>query len=297
MNRVVKQGIIFISLVAIVSIIRLPYGSYKNTFLPKLRSKLTSANIGVDFEDARVSFPFNQEISKLKLFFSIKNIPLQVYSESIKSETTLLSLLKLNPHITTNSLVYGGSIQVDMNYPLLSRIVDAKLSTKDFPLESFPLAQGFVVAGKLSLDIESSFDKNNLDLLALEDSKINLQIKDASYLGDDIYMSVFKFPKISNLQLLAKAILNKQKLNITSFELESSLGKSSATGVLHLARNYKIDYASFSISLEFSDEGQEKLAGYLALASSTDIAKAGKNWNIEIELTAGSKPTIKVTPR
>lgn len=297
MNRTTKQALIFFSLLVIYTIIKLPYGSYKEILLPKIRNTLASQKLGIDFSDAVLSFPFSWEFTNVKLFFPIKGIPVQLFSEKATSDLSILSLLGLKPKITNNIQLYGGNFKIDFDYPFFSPESSYQINLDNFSLENIQPIKAYGINGKIGFNGQGKLNKTKIDLLSQENAKLLLTINNGSYLGENLYISALKVPQISDLQLTSAAILNKQKLNINSFELNSNLVKASAKGVLHLASNFKIEYASFNIDLSLSAEGKEKLGGYLALASGNDLKNISSNWNIEIEITGKTKPTIKVEPK
>ncbi len=297
MNRTIKQGIIFLGLLGFVSLLRLPYGSYKNKLLPLLQDKLRPSRVHVDLSDIRVGFPFNWEISQLKLFLPIGPIPLQIFVDSATGRLSFFSLFKLNPYFDSETKFYGGTIQSKLTYPLFSNLIHGKLNTIDFPIESLPLLRGLRIAGKLSFNVESDFDKKNLNLLSSENTQINLHLADTVYLGDSLNIIAFPVPKITQLDFTTKATLNKQKLEIPSANLNCNLGQATANGSMRLSRSSHIDYGHFNIKINFSEEGKKALGGFFAAYAGTDVNHPGADWEIEIELTAGSKPTIKIIPR
>ncbi len=296
MHRLVRQAIVFFALLFVVTLLRLPYGSYRTTALPRLRQLLAPMRMSVDLDDVVVGFPASVEATGVKLLVPAGPLPLPVAIDTTSLSLELLPLFWLSERASLQGQLYGGTANGSFSRPVFGSSLNGVLHLDTLRLDMHPLLKTFGVQGKLTAAATlATGDSSTLSALDLLDVRINLA--DAAMETPPTYLSLVKLPPVRDLSAAAHAVLKKNRLAVDELRTDSSLGHAAGSGTFMLDPTGLLASGSATIDLDLTDEGVRAVGGYLALAAGSNVDQPPKAWKVEIGVTGLGRVKVSVHPR
>lgn len=297
MHRLIRQAIVFFGLLFVVTLVRLPYGSYKGRLLPRLREILIPNRIAVDLDDIVLRFPFVAEATAVRLLIPAGPIPVPFEVDSLQITLLLSRLFLLRTDSDLNAVVYGGELTGNISRPLFGSAVRYDLKLEKLHLDAYPLLKLYGVTGLVSIRSagETTEQPNSID--AVQSADVTVEISGGNLINPPRALGIFPIPPVRDLRATAHAALAKRRLTVDKLQLDSSLGNARGSGNFQLDASGLVASGSGTINLELSDEGVKSVGGFLALAAHlNDVSNPAQRWTVDIGVERIGQFRIGVHP-
>jgi hypothetical protein len=297
MKRIIRQASTFLALLLIVTLVRLPYGSYRDRLLPRLRHAAKNASIvSLDAEDISVSFPAELAVKKLGLLFAAGMFPVPVLVDSAVFHPALLPLLGLTADIAGKVQLYNGVIDLSARRGFFSSGGSFELHGRGIELEQHPVLQSLAARGTLSVDAKGSAQADPQVLTDIDslDLKVNLNHGELSS-GLRLF-GVVQIPPIKEIEGTLDAQLRKTRAVLSDLNLSCSLGTLKGSGAGNIDRFGLLSGGNASFSISLTAEGQSTIGQYLALAANIPLngTPLPAHWKIQIDFNGTPRPPVRI---
>lgn len=298
MNRYVKQAIIFLALLLLVTLVRLPYDTYPDSIRATLTEAAAREQASLVIDELTLGFPATLSSKGVRLAYPLRGTPLvlPLVVDSLELSLQTLSLLALRYSTDLTASLYDGAVEGSFSVPMFGKGIGLKGEVQHLDLGKHPLAQAFGVTGALTATFDIEARRRDPLPPTPESGTITVSIVDGHYAGGH-RISLLDLPEIREIGFTAKAQVEQKRLKLTRALLSSSLGKATVTGSANRTDDGLITDGNAKISLELSDDGRKRYAGFLALAAQLPLEKGQTiaAWNIDIEFYPNRPPTALVT--
>ena len=298
MNRYVKQAIIFLALLLVVTLIRLPYDTYPESIRTTLQELAARERASLSIDDLSLSFPATLSSRGMRFAYPLTGTPLilPLVVDSLELSLQTLSLLALRYSTELNAKLYDGSIESSVSMPIFGSALNAKGEVQHLDLGKHPLAQAFGVSGLLTATFDLEARRRDPAPPTPEAGSLTVSIVDGHYNGGH-RIAIIDLPEIREIGFTAKAQLEPKRVKVTRALLSSSLGKASLTASANRTDAGAITDGNAKISLDLSEVGKKRFAGFLALAAQLPLERGQtiSAWDIAVEFAPHRPPTALVT--
>lgn len=296
MQRTIRQAIIFLALLLVISLVRIPYGSYKERILPALRKATANGPLlSIDADDFVVSFPTRLTVEKLSASFRAGPLPLPLYVESMDFSLRLLPLLWLTTALEGDASLYKGKVDVQASRSVFGGKLSFAAVGSGVNLAEYPAFRPFGGAGTLEFNVSGSAAQDPATLAQLDEAKAVVQLHNASLAGTGNWIPLVKLPPISEIEGRIDAQLKASQWTLQTLQLASSLGTVKGNGSGKLAADGNISQGNIKLRIALNEAGKSVIGGYLALASGASVDNPPLNYQVDVQLRLGSKPIAKIT--
>ena len=298
MNRYVKQAIVFLALLLVVTLIRLPYDTYPESIRATLQELAARERASLTIDDLTLSFPATLSSRGMRFAYPLAGTPivLPLVIDSLELSLQTLSLLALRYSGEMSAELYNGLIESSVSMPIFGTAMVAKGEVQHVDLGKHPLAQAFGVSGSLTASFDVAARRRDPAPPTPESGSLTLSIVDGHYNGGH-RVAILDLPEIREIGFTAKAQIEPKRVKLTRALLSSSLGKASVTGSANRTDSGMLTEGSAKISLELSEEGKKRFAGFLALAAQLPLERGQTiaAWDIALEFLPPRPLTALVT--
>ena len=149
MKRALHQAIVFFALLLLVTLARMPFGSYRDTLLPKIRSIMTPQGISVDFADLSLEPPVTMLLDKLNVVLPVNHFPVPVAVDKASFSLRPLRLLALQATGEGEAKLYQGTVSYTFSRPVFGGDIITEASLNNLSLSAHPLLGSFGLSGTL----------------------------------------------------------------------------------------------------------------------------------------------------
>ena len=296
MKRALHQAIVFFALLLIVTLVRLPYGSYRESVLPRLRSALTPQGITVDFADISLEPPANMLLQKLNLLVPVNRFPIPINIESANLSLRPLSLLRLHASGDGEVKLYQGTLNYDFIRPVFGSSLETNASLSNLSLSSHPLLGSFGLSGTLEGKFNGLLNQDEFGRLYPDSGTLSLALRNGAFQGGIKIFQLVQIPEIENISLVLQAQLDAASLQLSAVNLDSSLGTFSGKGKVKRVNPSQIGEGKLSGTLHLSELGKKLFGGYLALAAHSALDNPSTNWTVDVVFDRDGRPLATVAP-
>jgi hypothetical protein len=292
MKRTLRQAGIFLLLLLLVTLWRLPYDDYAHRYVQKLREEARKQGIGLTVESTHVGFPPTLTLEDIGVLLPTRPIPVALRVEKLLFDPEFLQLFLLRGAALSEILAYKGRIDSDLRYSLLGGELSLSTKGKGLQLTEHPLLAGFGLKGNLVFDGSLSIPslkaspagKTSPERLLLDEgsSRLVLAIDQGEYTGGISIKGLIQIPKARDIRLDVEMLQKKRNVELKSLEFYSSLGSATGGGIGTLSNRGQLEELNIVLSLKLTPEGKAAFGGYLALGAGVPLESASKNWAIQI---------------
>ena len=298
MNRYVKQAIIFLALLLIVTVVRLPYDTYPDSIRTMLQEAAAREQVSLAIDDLALNFPATLTSRGVRLAYPLKGTPLILpfVVDSLELSLQTLSLLALRYSTDLNVSLYDGKVEGTLSAPMFGNGVALRGEIQHIDLGKHPLAQAFGVSGMLTAAFELTGQRRDPRPPSTESGTITLSIVDGHYQGGH-RISLLELPEIRDIGFTAKAEVEPRKFKLTRAMLSTSLGKARLNGSGARSESGLVTEGQAKITLNLSEDGRKRYAGFLALAAKMPLDRGEKisDWEVDLSFQGNRPPTVLVT--
>ncbi|MFN8389570.1 MAG: type II secretion system protein GspN [Bdellovibrionota bacterium] len=297
MKRTVKQATIFLTLLLIVSLARLPYGSYRDRLVPRLKESGKRAGLlSVDASDIVVGFPATLTVSELSAMFAAGRVPLPLFIDSAVVEPYLMPLFGLNGKVHSLIKLYHGTVDVLAERGIFGKGGEVTAQGRNLDLNSYPLFQTIGAHGTLSFDLKAKAAQDVVTLADLDSAELQANITGAD-LGSGFQLyRIITIPPINQVEAHANAQFRKGRFVLELLDVKSSLGTVKGSGAGNLDAFNRIASGSASFSVSLTPDGTTAVGQYLALAAGMPVdGKIPSSWTVQVEFLVPN-PRVTVRP-
>ncbi len=296
MKRALHQAIVFFSLLLIVTIIRLPYGSYRESALPYLRTLASPKGVTLDFADLNLRPPFRVSLDKLNMLLPVDRFPVPVNIESATFNANLFSLLTLGASGAGTVKLYQGTLVYDVDHSLFGNSTSYSASLNDLSLAAHPILGSFGFTGTLEGKFSGKFKRDTVTGRAIPESgEYSLALRNGAFIGGVKLFQLVRIPEVKNLSLVANAKLESGLLTISALNLDSSLGSANGKGQFRVKDNGNLGDGKLNAKIHLTDTGKQNFGGYLALAAQAPIENPSADWKVDAVFDQNGRGTTKVS--
>ena len=153
MNRILKQFLIFLSLLLALIVIKFPRDSIADYFAEVLKKQSNEHGAKLEIAKSKYSFPLELTFENINLLLPSKPLPLPITVEKIKSEISIFSLFALNLNINSTSNLYQGTLRTNFKQSILSSNTELYAEGEKINLELHPILKTFSLKGFDDLSI------------------------------------------------------------------------------------------------------------------------------------------------
>ncbi len=293
MNRVVRQATIFLSLLLVVTLVRLPYGSYRERILPLLKQ----AKIGqVDAQEMNLSFPSTFTVSGLSLLLPAGRIPVPFFVDTIETNFRLLPLLRLAYAMNGRISLYSGHADFQGERGIFSNGGTVSIDAHDININAHPAAKLVGAQGLLSFTLNAEAEKNPVTIADVKSGALRFALTSGEISNAGMFVPLVKLPPVTGLHASGRAELKQGRLWLQESKLDSSLGSAQGSGSVALMPDGRPGAGSLNFRIELSPEGTTTIAPYLALAAQLPVEKPPSNWQVDVTFKQNEKPRAVIRP-
>ena len=296
MQRLIKQASIFFGLLLVVTIARLPYGSYTTTILQRIRPGLAAQKISIDIEAADLSFPLNLAIKRLALVLPAGKIPVPLVIDSLGFNLKLWSLLLLNADVSFDGTLYGGQATGIFNRPLFGGPSSGEVKLESLHLNDHPVLKSLGVSGLTNISGRLNTRGDLRSFKDLESANLKLYILEGAFESTSSFLPVGALPPLREINGSADVNLREQRVSVERLKFRTSLGSVEGSGTFEISTLGALVGGGGKLRIQLNDLGKSSIGGYLALAARTSVDNPAANWAVDIgvenngRLKAGVRP-------
>jgi type II secretion system protein N len=307
MKRILRQLAVFLVLLLLFTIVRFPYDDYAEEAFTSFKQKAAQHGVRLDAGRTEFSFPATIGLGNLGVLLPARPLPIPLFVESAIIKLRLLPFFALHSSFAGAFKIYGGTLNSNITYGLLSREATLHTEGEKIDLSMHPLLKANGIGGLLALKLTSTVLPATISDNAQKSSspwsyvidfaELEMSVENGRYDGGHLVGGVIKLPKASEISANLQADKNKDKVLLKKVQVFSSLGELSGNGDLRLSDAFRITRANCDFAVKLTPQGTKEIGPYLALAAKLPVDSPGRDYRIHVEQKEGeAKPNISVSP-
>ncbi len=284
MNPVLKQAIVFLCLLLIVTVVKLPYDLLPDHLENFLIETVRSSGGAMAIKETKLGFPATVTLNEVGASLAIPTrppLPIPFVAQKISASLSVLNLLMLRLNSSVLIDAYQGNVSASISKPLFGAISNFNWSAKNLEIGEHPVAAAQGITGAVSFDGSLKSDLPALNPASVKEGVLNFSLTNGNYSGGH-KISIVVLPPISNISTSCSIRLNETNLVVSNCNLTSSITSATVQGSVTRSKadtksfNGPFSGGSLTVNLQLSSEGAKSnsLGGYLALAAKLDPQKS-----------------------
>jgi type II secretion system protein N len=297
MKRILRQSAVFLALLLLLTIVRFPYDDYAKDAFSRIKQRAGQQGVRLEASRTEFSFPTTLGLENLGVLLATRPLPIPIFAESAIIKLRLLPLLAFHGGFAGAFKIYGGTLNLDANYGLLSREAKLYAEGEKVDLSLHPLLNANGIGGLLALKLTTTVSPaaivdNGQSLPTslgyfIDFAELEMSVERGRYDGGHQVGGLIKLPKASEISINLLADKNKDKVLLKKVQAFSSLGELSGKGDLRVSDALKITRANCDFAVKLTPEGAKELGPYLALAAKLPVESPGRDYQIHVEQKEG----------
>lgn len=304
MKRILRQFLVFLVLLMVVTIIWFPYDSYSKDIVKTVREHAAKMGIFVNIEQLTLGFPGKCKFSNVSGLVRTTTSPVPFTIDRGEAWLKWLSLLQLKGEVEGFLKAYEGTIDLGGSQDITGGPITIKLLGKQLDISKHQILKYHSLQGLVDFEIEGAIDdkdgsKYGYLVAKLRKGKIeNWKILEASLayqLG--FPTGLIQLKTVDDIKLDTLIALEENKLKVQNFHFTSSIGNAVGQGSGSLTARGELMEGRVDLSLDLTPEGTAIFGPYLSLAAKQFTESPPSSWSIAVLYNRGMRPNVSVTPR
>lgn len=295
MKPFTRKLAVLLILVLVVAVIKLPFDRFYRMVFSHIQSAAQDQGIGVLAEQISFKFPVTLHTTGLSIYTRIGETPIPFYFNTFDASLKLLPIALFRRVLAGSGTAYDGSLELLVAGSLFGDPDEVTLTISNFDISQHPAARIYSLAGSLSAELKTHFQKSLTGMP--KDTAASISLSNGSFPSGVKLFGLIEIPAVKEINIASKFNQQLEKIMIQGLRVSCSLGTAQAKGSLQLTKDGEISTAALDAVLELSQEGQTSVGQWLALQAGQSIEAPAANWSIEARKNSGQDWQVVVLPR